>query len=101
VGIDVTDDRENGVVGAVPVAVEPHELFARECPKPRFLTDAPAPDPVSVVQHFVERLDGHRRGRVPLALGLLDDHLELACELLAVDDRAGVGVELDLQPGHE
>ena len=57
--------------------------------------DAPAADAVVVVHHLVQRLRGDRAGVVQLAPGLLDDHLQLAAELVGVDGRVHQRVALD------
>ena len=70
-------------------AGEPREL--------RLVADPPAPDPVAVEHHLVQRLVRHRRRRVELALGFLDDDLELAGQLALVDDRVAQRVGLDVE----
>ena len=101
IDIDITDDGEHGVVGTIPARVERHELRARERPQLGFIAHAPAPDAMLVEQRGIQRFDGHRRGGVPLALRLLDDHFEFARQLLGVDDRPRVRVELNLESLHE
>ena len=54
-----------------------------------------------VEERRVERFDRHRRRRVALAFGFLDDHVEFARQLPGVDDRACVRIELDLEALHE
>jgi hypothetical protein len=56
---------------------------------------------VLVVEQRVERLDRHRRRVVELALGLLDDDLELLGQLRGVDQALGVRVGLDVEPVRE
>jgi hypothetical protein len=65
------------------------------------VSDAPAADAVPVEHHLVQRLVGDRAWRVQLALGLLDDHLQLAPELVGVDHRVAEGVGLDIERGLE
>ena len=97
VDVKVSDHRQDGVRWTVEVAVEAGELVARERAQPGLAPDAPPADAMPVVQKFVERLRGHCGGVVRLALRLLDDDLELAGKFVAVDQRVGVGVELDVE----
>jgi hypothetical protein len=60
------------------------------------VADAPTANPVRVEHHLVQRLVGDRGGGVELALGFLDDDLQLAGELGLVDQRMAEGVGLDV-----
>ena len=85
----------------VVIAVERPERVARDLAQPRLAADAPAADAMAVVQQLVQRFGRHGRRIVRLSLRLLDDDLELARQLVGVDDRAGVGVGLDVEALHE
>jgi hypothetical protein len=98
VGIDVADDRQNGVAGMVEVAVEADERLARQRAEPWLASDAPPPDSVHVVEQLVQRLGRDGARIVGLALRFLDDHLELARELVGIDQRASIGVGLHVEP---
>ena len=52
---------------------------------------------MAVEHELVQRLLSHRARCIPLALGLLDDDLELASQLIRVDDRVAECVGLDVQ----
>ncbi len=99
VGIDVADDREDCVAGAIKVAIEADHIVLSQRAQPRLAADAPAADAMPVVEQLVQRLRRDGRRVVGFALGLLDDHLELARQLAAVDQRVRVGVCLDVEPG--
>lgn len=98
VGIDIPDDGEHGIRRSIEPPVEREQLVAREGAEPRLAPHPPPSDAVPVVQHLEERLNGERGGRVRLPLRLLDDHLELARELVGVDDRVGEGIGLHREP---
>ncbi len=97
VRLHVAGDHQDRVAGAVEMPVEVENMLARQPSEPRFPSDAPAAHAVTVVQHLVQRLDCDRRGVVRLALRFLDDHLQFARQLVGIDDRIGVGVELDFE----
>ena len=101
VDIHIADNREHGVVGAVPASIKRQERCTRERTQLRFITHTPAPDPMPVKQRRVQRLDGHRRRGIALALGLLNDHFEFARQLPGVDHCARVGIELNLESLHK
>ena len=61
------------------------------------VTDPPPADPVAIEHHLVQRLVGHGGRRVELALGFLDDDLELAGQLVGVDDGMAERVRLDVE----
>src|SRR5688500_3367814 len=56
VRIDGADDDENGRLGTIEIAVEAQQLLARQRAKSRLAPDPPAANPVTIVQHFVQRL---------------------------------------------
>ena len=97
----VAHDRHDGAPGHVAGGVVAPQVVAGEAGELRLVADAPAPDAVPVEHHLVQRLVCHRRGRIELALGFLDDHLELARQLAGIDQRVPECVGLDLEPRGE
>ena len=83
--IDVADDRKDRVRRLIPGAVERIQLRLRQRAQTSFFANAPSAYPVMVVQQGVQRFDRHGPRRITLALRLLNDHLELACEFVGVD----------------
>ena len=98
ISIDIADDREHRIGRPVVVAVEAVHMLARERAKAGLAPDAPAAHAMPVVQHLVQRLRGDGVRGVRLALRLLDDDLDLAGQLVGVDERVGVRVGLDVEP---
>ena len=92
---------EDRVPRPVEVLVEAQHVIARQTAQPLLAPDPPAPHAVLVVQQRVERLHRHRARIVLLALGFLDDHLELARQLAGIDARVRVRIVLDLEAAHE
>jgi len=80
---------------------EGEQILPGEPGKLIFQADPPAPDPVPIEHDLVQRLLRHVTRRVPLALGLLDDDLKLASQLLLIDDRVPQGIGLNVQRGGE
>ncbi len=70
-------------------------MLARERTETGLAPDTPAAHAMPVVQQFEQRLRGDGVRAVRLALRLLDDHLDLAGQLVRVDERVGVRVRLD------
>ena len=99
VGIDVAHDGDDGPLRDVSRAVVGPEIVAGESGELFLVADAPAADAVPVEHHLVQRLVGDGARRVELALGLLDDDLELARQLAGVDDRVAERVGLDVERG--
>ena len=62
-----------------------------------FVADPPPSDSVVVVHDLEQRLAGDRARRISLALGLLNDDLQLPGEFVGVDDRMLERVRLDLE----
>ena len=63
------------------------DIVAREPLEFLVDADAPAPDPVRVVEQFVERLARDGTGRVELAPRFLDNDAEFAAEFVGVKER--------------
>src|SRR5512133_757248 len=101
VGVDVADDRENGVPRMIEISIEANELFSRQRAQPRLPADAPTADTMAVMQQLIQRLRGHRAGIVRFALGFLNDDLELAPKLVDIDERTRISVRLHVEPLHE
>jgi hypothetical protein len=72
-------------------------VVPRQSTKAVLASDAPATNPVTVVQQLVQRLDGDRARIVRLALRLLDDDLELAAQLRVVDQRIAKSISLNVE----
>jgi mandelate racemase len=83
--LQVADDDDGGGRGPVEVAEEAQHVLALQPAEPLLAADPPAPDPVPVVQQLVQRFIGDRRRVVRLALRFLDDDLELAPQLVGID----------------
>src|SRR4051812_4037742 len=84
-GLHVANDHEYRVGGCVEVAVEAQQVVARQATQPLLASDAPAPNAMPVMQQLEQRLDSDGARIVRLAFGFLDDDLELARELVPVD----------------
>jgi hypothetical protein len=78
-------------------AIELSDGICRERAQPLLASDPPAADPMAIVQQLVQCLRRDGAGIVRLPLRFLDDHLELAAQLFAVDQRSRVRVCLDFE----
>jgi hypothetical protein len=94
--IDIAHHGEERLRGLIKVPVEANEVVARQRAESRLPADAPASNAVPIVQQLVQRFGGDRGWVVSLPLRLLDDDLQLFAKLVGVDQRIGVGVELNL-----
>src|SRR5262249_18513989 len=87
--------------GTIKVPIEADDVALTERAESGLAPDAPAPNAVPVVNELVQRLRRDRTRIVRLALRFLDDDLELATELAAVDQGVRVRVGLHVEAGEE
>ncbi len=93
----VPDDRQDDALGDVMALEVRQEVVPRQRPHLLLSPDAPPPDAVRL-EHFAEHhLEGVRAGCVDLPSPLLQDRLDLALQLLRVEQGMHQGVGLDLQ----
>src|SRR6185369_2098819 len=67
----------------------------------RFGPDSPAPDPVPVEKHRVQRFPGDGGRGIELAFGFLDNHQQLAREFPGIEQTATEGIRLELYGASE
>src|SRR3954463_15591745 len=82
----------------VEVAIEAEQRVTRERAQARLTSNAPPANSMRVVQQLVQRLRRDRTRVVGFPLRLLDDHLELARQLVRIDERVRICIGLHLEP---
>ncbi len=95
--LDVADDADDHAVRRVPRPIVGAQGRGVQTPQPFLGPDPPTAHAVGAEQLGVERLGRDGARGVELAIGLLDDHLELARQLLRIDGGVHQRVSLDVQ----